>query len=63
MKRTKVQILAELSDVIRENLDKETSTVSTSLLIDTFNIIIQGAQEIYIPDMSPLDDSEEINGF
>lgn len=53
MKRTKVQILAELSDVIRENLDKETSTVSTSLLIDTFNIIIQGAQEIYIPDMTP----------
>ena len=63
MKRTKVQILAELSDAIRENLDKETSTVSTSLLIDTFNIIIQGAQEIYIPDMNPLDDSEEINEF
>lgn len=63
MIRTKKQILAELSDAIRENSGKGTTTVKISLLIEAFNMIIQGVQELHMPDIDLLEDSEETNGF
>ena len=46
MTRTKARIIMELDDILRQHRYDKTVTIPTSLLIDAFEMIIQGLREI-----------------
>lgn len=55
MTRTKTRILIELDGILRQHRYDDMVTVSTSLLMDAFEMIIQGLQEIQPPPEELLD--------
>lgn len=55
MTRTKTRILIELDGILRQHRYDDMVMVSTSLLMDAFEMIIQGLQEIQPPPDELLD--------
>lgn len=56
MTRTKPQIIIALDDILRQCGYDETVTIPTSLLMDAFEAIVQGLQEIQPPPDELLDE-------
>lgn len=56
MTRTKTQIIIALDDILRQHRYDETVTISTSLLMDAFEVIVQGLQELQPPPEPLLDE-------
>ena len=59
MTRTKTQIIIALDDILRQCRYDETVTIPTSLLMDAFEVMVQGLQELQPPPDELLD--EEID--
>lgn len=62
MTRTKTQIIIALDDILRQHRYDETVTIPTSLLMDTFGLIVQGLQEIQPPPDEILDEEVIFEG-
>lgn len=62
MTRTKTRIIIELDDILRQCRYDETVTIPTSLLMDAFEVIVQGLQEIQPPPDELLDEEVIFEG-
>lgn len=58
MTRTKTQIIIALDDILRQHRYDETVTIPTSLLMDAFEVIVQGLQELQPPPEPLLDEKK-----
>lgn len=56
MTRTKTQVIIALDDILRQRRYDETVTIPTSLLMDAFEVIVQGLQELQPPPDELLDE-------
>ena len=62
MTRTKTRIIIELDDILRQCIYEEMATIPTSLLMDAFEVIVQGLQEIQPPPDELLDEEVIFEG-
>ena len=57
MTRTKTQIIIALDDILRQHRYDETVTIPTSLLMDAFEVLVLGLQELHPPPGPLLDEN------